>query len=74
MAIRVRLKEILEQREMSQRKLARKTGLTPNTINHYCSENIDRVHLSTLDAICKALEIDLHELLVFEDDKEFNEE
>ena len=68
MAIKVRLREILEQREMSQRKLARKAGLTPNTINHYCSEHVDRVHLTTLYTICKALDIELHELLVMEED------
>ncbi|MGG0940319.1 helix-turn-helix domain-containing protein [Brevibacillus centrosporus] len=67
MPIAVKLKEILEQRNMSQRELARITGLRPNTISHLCSSHVDRVHLSTFEIICKTLNIDLHDLLVLED-------
>jgi putative transcriptional regulator len=64
----VRLKEILAERNMSQRELARLAGLRPNTISHLCSNDVDRVHLSTFDIICKTLNISLNELLVQEDD------
>lgn len=64
----VKLKNILAERNMSQRELARLTGLRPNTISHLCSNEVDRVHLSTFEIICKALDIQLHELIVMEDD------
>lgn len=66
MPIIVKLQEILDQRNMSQRELARLTGLRPNTISHLCSSQVDRVHLSTFETICKTLDIELHELLVLE--------
>lgn len=65
----VKLKEILAERNMSQRELSRLTGLRPNTISHLCSSGVDRVHLSTFDIICKALNISLSELVVQEDNK-----
>ncbi|WP_084411377.1 helix-turn-helix domain-containing protein [Paenibacillus glacialis] len=68
MPVVVRLKEILAEKNMSQRELARLAGLRPNTISHLCSNNVDRVHLSTFEIICKTLKISLNELLVLEDD------
>ncbi|ASJ52136.1 helix-turn-helix transcriptional regulator [Brevibacillus sp. HB1.2] len=68
MPIIVKLKEILAERNMSQRELARLTGLRPNTISHLCSNEVDRVHLSTFEVICKTLDIELHDLIVMEDE------
>lgn len=68
MPVVVKLKEILAERNMSQRELARLTGLRPNTISHLCSSEVDRVHLSTFEIICKKLDIPLHDLIVLEDE------
>lgn len=68
MPVVVKLREILAQRNMSQRELARLTGLRPNTISHLCSDEVDRVHLSTFETICKTLDIPLHELIVLQDE------
>ncbi|SFF40242.1 putative transcriptional regulator [Paenibacillus algorifonticola] len=68
MPVVVKLKNILTERNMSQRELARLTGLRPNTISHLCSNEVDRVHLSKFEVICKALDIQLHELIVMEDE------
>jgi putative transcriptional regulator len=68
MKIKIRLREILEQRGMSQRKLARQMNLRPSTINHLCSDKVDRVYIRTLEQICEALDIGIHELIV--EDKE----
>ncbi len=51
MPITIKLKEILKKRDLSQRELARMTGLRPNTISHLCSDNVDRVYLSTLETM-----------------------
>ncbi|MEK3791289.1 helix-turn-helix transcriptional regulator [Paenibacillus sp. FSL R7-0204] len=64
MKIKIRLKDILDQRGMSQRQLARQMNLRPSTINHLCSDSVDRVYIRTLEAICEALDISIHELIV----------
>lgn len=63
MAIRVKLREILEQKGISQRELARLTGLRASTVNHLCSDKVDRVYLETLELICKTLNISIEELI-----------
>jgi len=65
MPISIKLKEILKERDLSQRELARMTGLRPNTISHL-SDNVDRVYLSTLETVCKVLDIDIQELIEVE--------
>jgi putative transcriptional regulator len=66
MPISVKLKKILKERDLSQRELARMTGLRPNTISHLCSDNVDRVYLSTIETVCKVLDIDIQELIEVE--------
>ncbi|CAM5782436.1 MULTISPECIES: helix-turn-helix domain-containing protein [Brevibacillus] len=68
MPIRLRLKEILEERGMSQRELARLMNIRPNTISHLCSDKVNTAYFDTLEQICKTLNISLNELLVLEDD------
>lgn len=66
--IRLRLKEILEERGMSQRELARLMNIRPNTISHLCSDKVNAAYFDTLEQICRTLNIDLHDLIVLEDD------
>jgi len=54
--------------DMSQRELARIMNTRPNTISHLCSKGVNAVYFDTLEQVCKALDIDLHELIVMEDD------
>lgn len=68
MPIRLRLKEILKERGMSQRQLAELMNTRPNTISHLCSKGVNAVYFDTLENVCKTLDIDLHELIVMEDD------
>ncbi|PUA37103.1 transcriptional regulator [Paenibacillus elgii] len=68
MPVRLRLKEILEEKDMSQRELARLMNVRPNTISHLCSDKVNAAYFDTLEQICKALDVSLHELLVLEDD------
>lgn len=63
MAIRVKLRQLIEQKGISQRELARLTGLRASTINHLCSDNVDRVYLETLELVCKTLSISIEELI-----------
>ncbi|WP_163852623.1 helix-turn-helix domain-containing protein [Paenibacillus elgii] len=68
MPVRLRLKEILEEKDMSQRELARLMNVRPNTISHLCSDKVNAAYFDTLEQICKALNVSLHELLVLEND------
>jgi putative transcriptional regulator len=67
MPIRLRLNEIIKERGISQRELARLTGLRPNTISHLCSDKVNSAYFETLETICRALDIDIKDLLVLED-------
>ena len=69
MPVRLRLKEILEQRGISQRELARRMNIRPSTVSHLCSDKINAAYFETLEQICKTLGIALHELIVMEDDE-----
>ncbi|NEN87032.1 helix-turn-helix domain-containing protein [Paenibacillus elgii] len=68
MKIKIRLREILEDRNISQRELARMMGIRHPTINHLCSDNVDRVYIRTLEQICEVLKIDISELIVADKD------
>ncbi|MEF2245379.1 helix-turn-helix domain-containing protein [Paenibacillus sp. IITD108] len=66
MKIRIRLREILAERNISQRELARMMGIRHPTINHLCSDQVDRIYIRTLEQICETLNVKLHELIVEE--------
>jgi len=68
MTIKIRLRELLAERDISQRQFALSMGMRIATINHLCSENVDRVYIRTLEQICEALKIDISKLIVSEDD------
>ncbi|MED1919639.1 helix-turn-helix transcriptional regulator [Brevibacillus brevis] len=63
MPVKVRLNEILTSRGMSQRELARLTGLRPNTISHLCSNTANSIYFETLELICKTLNISIEQLI-----------
>jgi putative transcriptional regulator len=69
MSVRFKLKEILLEKKMSQRELAFKTGLRPNTINQICSNEVTRIYLDTIETICKSLNIGIQELLEIYDEE-----
>lgn len=55
MAARFRLAEILQEKDMSQRKLAEKSGVSLVTVNRIATGKTTRVDLATLDALAKVL-------------------
>lgn len=60
-----RLQELLDARTpaLSQRELARLSGISPTTINRMCANLTAQVSLATLDAIAEVLGIEPGELL-----------
>ena len=61
-----RLKEVLEDNNMSQVTLAKKTGMSQSVINNYCTGKREPT-LDVLILICRALDISADYLLGLED-------
>lgn len=66
LTVRIRLKDILKERNMSHQHLARLTDLRPSTISCLCKEQVNRLYLGTLASICTALNVTIQDLLVLE--------
>jgi putative transcriptional regulator len=45
-------------------------GIRHPTINHLCSDNVDRVYIRTLEQICEALNITVDQLIVSVEDND----
>jgi len=63
MGARFRLRELLEAASMSQSELARRSGISFQTINAIVGNRTAQVSLNTLDAISKALGLEPGDLL-----------
>jgi putative transcriptional regulator len=61
--VRFRLQQLLDEREMSQSELARKSGVSFVTVNGMANNRTAQVSLKTLDALCSALGVPPGELL-----------
>jgi putative transcriptional regulator len=64
MAVRLRIADILEDREMTQTELSRRSGISLVTINAMASGDRPpkQIKLDSIDKLCAALEIDPGEL------------
>ncbi|MDQ8734826.1 helix-turn-helix transcriptional regulator [Paenibacillus sp. LHD-38] len=68
MPVRLRLREILAEKGITQRELARLMNVRPNTISHLCSDKVNAAYFDTLEQLCKTLDIQLHDLIVMEEE------
>lgn len=62
---KIKLKELLEERDRNQRSLKLETGIRSGTINAYFHGFIKRMNVSDLIKICDALDCRLDELLEY---------
>ena len=62
----IHLQDILTERSMSRRELARRSGLNINTVCKLANNANRMIDLTTLDQMCKALQVQPGELLVRE--------
>lgn len=65
MPIKWRLPVLMADREMDYRQLAEATGMHPNTVSKLKNNLPDRLELATLMKLCKALECQPGDLLVY---------
>lgn len=67
MVLKLRLKELLEARNMTQKDLAESTGLRPNTISEMVKNTRDSINRHHIGIVANALGIkDPNQLLYFE--------
>ena len=63
MTVRFRLRELLDERGMSQTELQARTGFAYSTVNDLYNNKPRRVELETLDVLCEVLNCSIGELL-----------
>ncbi len=68
--VRVRLSELLKERGMPLAKLVELTGISYNTGLALRRNSNIRIDLNILALICKALDVDVSDILVYEPETE----
>lgn len=61
--IKIKLSRLLGEKRITQKKLSEMTGIRANTIGELYNELVDRISLSQIDAICKALNCEISDIL-----------
>ena len=69
MTIRIRLRELLEERGMAQTELQVQTRLGYSTINALYHGKTERVGFGTLEALCDVLDCEVGEILEYVPEK-----
>jgi putative transcriptional regulator len=64
MPVEIRLKQVREQKGLSQYELAQKAAMSPQNIQKLEQGRAKGVQLDTLDKLCDALQCEIQELLV----------
>lgn len=63
--IRVKLDELLKQRNLSKNKLAHRAEMQRTQINHYCRNEISRLDIVVPARICATLDCRIEDLLEY---------
>lgn len=63
-AIRIRLKELLKERRLTQKELSERTGISRVAISNI-TRGPSAIRLESIDAICQALEIEPGDLIEY---------
>ena len=62
--IKVKLRQLLQAKNITQKELAEATNIRPSTISDLCNNVAERVKFEYLEAICKALNCEIPDILV----------
>ena len=68
MAIIVNLDVMMAKRKMSLNELSEKVGITLANLSILKNNKAKAIRFSTLDAICKALDCKVEDIIVYEED------
>lgn len=64
--IKVNIKGIMKEKNITRNKLSALTGATYNVINRYYNNSISRVDLDVLARICYVLDCDIKDIIEYE--------
>jgi len=67
MKINIHLAEVMAKRKMSLNELSDKVGITLSNLSILKNQKAKAIRLSTLAAICKALDCQPGDIIVYED-------
>lgn len=56
--IKIKLKELLEQRNLTQAQFAEMSQIRPNAISNLCRGYVDRLSIEHLEKICDTLQLE----------------
>lgn len=62
--IRMNLRKLLSDRNMTQAELAERTGIRPSTICDICNNTCSFLKVENIEKICKVLGCQVHELII----------
>lgn len=68
--IRLRVKEVAQQKKMSQGRLSRESNIDINTVRDILRDPEKNITLATLDRLARALQVDARELIEYSSDGE----
>ena len=63
--IRIKLKELIEEKGISKNKLAHRAEMQRTQLNQYCNNQVTRLDTYVLARICTALDCKIEDLLEF---------
>lgn len=63
--VKIKLDELLKERNISKNKFSQRAEMQRTQINQYCKNEISRLDIDVLARICTALECRIDELLEF---------
>lgn len=62
--IRMNLRKLLSERNMTQAELAERTGIRPSTICDICNNTCSFLKVENIEKICTVLGCQVHELII----------
>ena len=66
--IKFKVKVMLAMREMTQKELAKKTGIRPPTVSAICTGTVKHLPVDALDKICAVLNCQPSDLMEYIED------
>ncbi|WP_117161410.1 helix-turn-helix transcriptional regulator [Paraliobacillus sp. X-1268] len=69
MAVKIRISELLGKHKMSQKELSIKTGIRPATISTMYHEQIKRIDIDHIDALCRVFDCTPNEIFEYTSNK-----
>ena len=64
--MKIILNKTLKEKNISQYKLAKETGIAASTLSNLCNNKTSSVQFSVLDKICEVLDCEVSDILLHE--------